>query len=654
MILKRGNTRDISLGSKKEHRMFVLVSPKSSVVAGAPATIHLRYTHQGRALPSKSAIRIGFTKSWGDINLGARPLTDLQCLIKVRGNAALTAPPTNRRSITFFPGAGVSNLTILDLAVTAKGLASGESLDIIIGDDERGVPRFIPGIFCGSALKFYYHIDRGNRFPLCALHPDAPGYLQYIAPDGSDFPEWRSCGVSVNFKPDRPVHADLSLPSVAVPGKSGHLRVVVYDKYFNPIPDFEGGIEPVTRNGLKFQRRRFSTGKNGFCLLPVVFEKQGLMKDLMFRISGLGVFRANPVRVEQSPKTLVLWGDLHGHSNLSDGDSNPPESFFEYARDIRGLDFAALCDHSFGLAVGRHWAHLRRVVARFFRKAGFAPFLGYEIMTDCIPTGKGHRNIYFPPGADGRFFMADYQPGAGGSFRGERYKAYQQIWNKGIPRKETLKELLDALEGCEHLYGVHSCGDIVDEERDRITLFEVCSEWGISEEGDYRQQKTGGLVTLQQMFFRGLSPGIIGASDDHTARGGFMGRSHVAGPARYPSGLAAVICASPDGRAIYASLLRKHCYATTGARILLEPSVKRDGNTLLVNMRICGTDYLDRMWVMKNGREVFHAFCGSSTTEWMLSWKDVNFQQQDTCYIRVTQADGHAAWINPVPFTSVG
>ena len=43
----------------------------------------------------------------------------------------------------------------------------------------------------------------------------------------------------------------------------------------------------------------------------------------------------------------VYWGDLHGHSNYSDG-SGVPEEYFTYARDVSALDVAALTDHD-------HW-----------------------------------------------------------------------------------------------------------------------------------------------------------------------------------------------------------------------------------------------------------------------------------------------------------
>ena len=55
---------------------------------------------------------------------------------------------------------------------------------------------------------------------------------------------------------------------------------------------------------------------------------------------------SNPMLVtREGPR--ILWGDLHGHSNFSDG-TGLPEDYYRYARDVAALDVAALTDHD-------HW-----------------------------------------------------------------------------------------------------------------------------------------------------------------------------------------------------------------------------------------------------------------------------------------------------------
>ncbi len=50
---------------------------------------------------------------------------------------------------------------------------------------------------------------------------------------------------------------------------------------------------------------------------------------------------SNPGRQRRAGKrstSLVLWGDFHSHSVVSDGTGSPYE-LYRYARDVAGLDF---------------------------------------------------------------------------------------------------------------------------------------------------------------------------------------------------------------------------------------------------------------------------------------------------------------------------
>ena len=50
---------------------------------------------------------------------------------------------------------------------------------------------------------------------------------------------------------------------------------------------------------------------------------------------------------QTGPRYNVYWGDVHGHTALSDGKGSL-DDYFTYARDAAGLDFVIVSDHDFG------------------------------------------------------------------------------------------------------------------------------------------------------------------------------------------------------------------------------------------------------------------------------------------------------------------
>lgn len=67
-----------------------------------------------------------------------------------------------------------------------------------------------------------------------------------------------------------------------------------------------------------------------------------LVKDSLTK----NTYYSNPIIVDNSifSDQLIVWGDLHSHSELSDGTGTPEHSYY-YARYIACVDFCALTDH---------------------------------------------------------------------------------------------------------------------------------------------------------------------------------------------------------------------------------------------------------------------------------------------------------------------
>ena len=92
--------------------------------------------------------------------------------------------------------------------------------------------------------------------------------------------------------------------------------------------------------------------------------------------------------------------------------------------------------------------------------------------------------------------------------------------------------------------------------------------------------------------------GVIGSSDEHSGQGG---RRH--------GGLAAVWAEELTREGIFDALRQRHCYATTGERILMDFAVdgigmgdaarRAIGSRLTIRLRVWGTDALLRVEVLR-------------------------------------------------------
>ena len=194
--------------------------------------------------------------------------------------------------------------------------------------------------------------------------------------------------------PGKPVTADVLLPNLVEPNVENEIRIVVYDRRYNQVKNFESRVmldlKDAVVSGLS--ATGFSTGPEGYALVPMVFEREMPYGCMQFKITGLGSFSTNPFGVaKNAAKQRIFWGDLSGRSALSDGGPRGPEDYFRYARDIRGLDFAALSDSCFGLTKQGHWDKLVQTVNNNSFDELFVALLGYELM----PAGIGPRTVYF-------------------------------------------------------------------------------------------------------------------------------------------------------------------------------------------------------------------------------------------------------------------
>lgn len=84
----------------------------------------------------------------------------------------------------------------------------------------------------------------------------------------------------------------------------------------------------------------------------------------------------------------VYFGDLHNHSNVSDGSGTPAQAY-KYARDSAHLDFFGLTDHSASLNP-TNWANTITQANLYNQNGVFAAFYGFEWSSK---AGYGHVSV---------------------------------------------------------------------------------------------------------------------------------------------------------------------------------------------------------------------------------------------------------------------
>ena len=146
-------------------------------------------------------------------------------------------------------------------------------------------------------------------------------------------------------------------------------------------------------------------------------------------VVGLGLFMAGAVQAgvpwalapvdSQAAEADVVYniyfGSLHNHSTLSDGDGDPDEAY-AHARDVAGLDFFSLADHSeyFLLSSGK-WDTLKETAQEFYAPGEFVTLWGFEWSHNfmghiCVHNTDDYIESVLTPSLSGFYSWLDDHP----------------------------------------------------------------------------------------------------------------------------------------------------------------------------------------------------------------------------------------------------
>jgi len=507
-------------------------------------------------------------------------------------------------------GAGTLDQQLLGIEIAGRALAPGERIRITYGAGPAGA----------RADRF---AERESRFWIA------------VDGDGDGVREWVPDSPTVDVAAGTPARLLLHLPGVARPGEEVTLTVAVLDAVGNAGVDFEGEVvfgehaESVAMPG----RVRLEPGQRGITRVPLRAGEEGIVR---IRATGPGRLLAisNPMRVSaKAPR--VRFGDLHGHSNLSDG-TGTPEDYYAYARDLAALDFAALTDHD-------HWGipfldarpalreRIRRATETANTPGSFVALHGFE-WTSWI---YGHRHVLWFDGG-----------GAWLSSFAEETDSPPELWAalRGQP----------AMTLAHHSAGGPIATDWTfppDPELEPLT--EVASVHGSSEAPDAPASiyapAPGNFV--RDALDLGYRLGFIGSGDSHD---GHPGLAHIESG---HGGIAAVFSEDLTRDGLRRALVDRLAYATNGPRILLD--VRLNGHPMgrvipahelgieaRLVVDVIATAPLERIDLVRSG-EILKSADGEDRSDVLLAYPVRELRAGEYLYVRVVQRDGGAAWSSP-------
>jgi hypothetical protein len=343
----------------------------------------------------------------------------------------------------------------------------------------------------------------------------------------------------------------------------------------------------------------------------------------------------------------VVWGDVHGHTALSDG-KGTLDDYFTYARDRAKLDFVIVTDHDFGS--GPPWrmptndwqltqnkANESTVNGRFVAIAGYEWTSQSKYWTDIganasehlfpgPPKQYNHKNVYFASAVDYLFSAKDP------AFYTPDLLAAAVRKQGGVIHNNHPDAGVDGTD--QFCYDATNSDVIANTE-----IFPDAMRW----EG--QQYEIKGEQTIQRFLGRGGKTGFVAGSDTHEAK---------------PAARTAVLVPKLTRAAIFDGLRKRRNYAVSLDRIQLdfringhvmgsEIQLKRPPR---IHVVVQGTDAIQEVVIIRNGRVVDAVYPEQERVR--LDYLDESFEESNYYYVRVTQVNQDEygnpsrAWSSPI------
>jgi hypothetical protein len=515
-------------------------------------------------------------------------------------------------------------------------------------------------IALGTPLKTKGKEKAGNLAQL-TIQRRRPFYL-YIDPTGKRHytdPET----MTIDIKGNKLHTIRILAPSVTVKNKRFDVILRFEDCYGNLTNNApEDTLVEFTHENLRDTLKwRLFLPETGFIALPnLYFNEPGVYTLSLKNLKTGEIFRSSPIKCFATETKNLFWGSLHGESERFDSAENI-ENCLRHFRDERSLNF-------FGCSVpdsaeetsNEMWKKISEHVAEFDEEDRFCVLLGQQYCGE--PKSEGLRVFTY---------TKDERPVI--RKKDARCSSLKKVYKLFSPKELISMPVFTMASSCPF--------DFSEFHPEFERVAEMYNAWGCSE----RTEKEGNTFPIHSSSKKGVHEKAEGAllkALQKNRRFGFVAgglddRSIFASlydtdQKQYPPGLTAVLCDRLTRQSIFEAIYNRHCYATTGERIVINLLLAGHpmGTELSTSTKpglhvnrhlsgcVAGTDVLKKVELIRNG-DVLKTYTPKSH---FLDFEYDDLEElSKVClkapeggglfvfyYLRVTQADGHMAWSSPV------
>jgi len=458
-----------------------------------------------------------------------------------------------------------------------------------------------------------------------------------------------------------PALISVYIPSITIIGEEYLLKVVIKDKYGNPVLNYEDSIffECTDKKAILPKRYRFKISDRGRGVFKIVFNTPGIHTITVRNSSNSLIGVSNPTKCDNSAQFNLYWGDIHGHTTISDG-ATPIDFYYRTARDVTGFDFSAVTDHGYQgphkfydnevsiEITDKEWDLIRQKAKKYYEPGKFVTFSAYEWTGVRGGRAKskedyGDKNVYY---------LTDDQPIFRRNSKGS--ETAPELWNKlRSLNTEVITIPHHTASGWVSLGWDWHCHDEKLEPLVEIYSVHGTSEYSGNPRPIIKELKEG---FVQNALAKGYKLGFIGGSDSHSLH---LNCDRPSGlpylTLRYRGGITGIYAKELTRKGLFEAMKARRVYATTGERIIID--FKIDTHMMgeeyvatkppFIYGEVVGTSKLKKIEVIKNN-DVIYILQGKDKrakfefTDFSIA-KGTNYY-----YLRVIQEDEEMGWSSPI------